>query len=51
MIGLEARRFKWTRKMKGCKFSMLPETTTAIGRQNLGFGTHFYVLGPVPDEV
>lgn len=53
MIGLEARRFKWTREDERLSnTAMLPETDDSNWETKLhGFGTQFYVLGPVPDEV
>jgi hypothetical protein len=52
-IGVEARRFTWSRENVALqKTAMLPETDDSQWEEKLhGFGTQFYVLGPVPKEV
>ena len=53
MIGPEARRFKWaweTEDLAGT--AMLPGTDDSGWKEKLnGFGTQFYVLGPIPEDV
>ncbi len=53
MIGLEARRFAWAREDEMlAKTAMLPGTDDSGWETKMhGFGTQFYVLGPVPEEV
>jgi hypothetical protein len=53
LIGLEARRFAWARENEVLsKTAMLPDTDDSKWEKKLhGFGTQFYVLGPVPAEV
>jgi len=50
MIGIEARRFSWmpeSKEMSGK--AMLPTTDDSHWEKKLhGFGTQFYVLGPIP---
>jgi hypothetical protein len=50
MIGVEARRFRWTRETATlAETAMLPTTDdTAWPTQLHGHGPQFYVLGPVP---
>ncbi len=52
-IGIEARRFAWARetaRLAGA--AMRPETDDRSWSRKLhGYGTQFYVLGPVPDDV
>jgi hypothetical protein len=52
-IGLEARRFAWTRETEAlAKTAMLPATDDSKWAKQLhGYGPQFYVLGPVPDDV
>ncbi len=49
-IGVEARRFAWARETEAlAKTALLPETDDRQWEQKLhGYGTQFYVLGPVP---
>jgi hypothetical protein len=53
MIGVEARRFSWARENDAlAKIAMLPATDDRAWERDLhGFGTQFYVLGPVPKDV
>ena len=53
MIGLEARRFRWTRETEDlAKTAMLPGTDDSSWEEKLhGFATQFYVLGPIPENV
>lgn len=53
MIGLEARSFKWARENERLsETAMLPETDDSNWVEKIhGFGTQFYVMGPVPSEV
>lgn len=53
MIGLEARRFRWTKETKDIKTgAMLPGTDDSNWEEKLhGFGTQFYALGPIPENV
>ena len=50
-IGLEARRFAWARETEAlASTAMLPGTDDRDwGRKLHGYGTQFYVLGPVPN--
>ena len=52
-IGVEARRFAWAIETKTlAKTAMLPETSDQGWDKKLhGYGTKFYVLGPVPKDV
>ena len=52
-IGLEARRFAWARETEAlAKTAMLPATDDRDWEKKLhGFGTQFYVLGPIPTNV
>lgn len=52
-IGLEARRFAWARETEAlAKAAMLPGTDDRGWEKKLhGYGTQFYVLGPVPGDV
>ena len=52
-IGLEARRFAWARETETlAKTAMLPMTDDRDWEKKLhGFGTQFYVLGPVSNDV
>ncbi len=52
-IGLEARRFAWAPETEAlAKTAMLPGTDDKNWEKKLhGFGTQFYVLGPVPTNV
>jgi hypothetical protein len=51
-IGVEARRFSWARENDALAGKgMLPETAdTSWERKQHGYGTQFYVLGPVHDK-
>jgi len=53
MIGIEARRFKWARETEDlAKTAMLPGTDDSGWEEKLhGFGTQFYILGPIPENV
>ena len=53
LIGVEARRFAWARETEGIALTaMLPATDDRAWETKLhGYGTRFYVLGPVPDDV
>jgi len=53
LIGVEARRFAWARETKAnARVAMLPATDDRAWAKKLhGYGTRFYVLGPVPGEV
>ncbi|MEN6663135.1 MAG: glycosyl hydrolase [Phycisphaerae bacterium] len=53
MIGVEARRFAWAQETEElAKTAMLPQTDDSSWARNLhGFGSQFYVLGPVPADV
>lgn len=53
LIGLEARRFAWARETGAlASTAMLPTNEDSIWDKKLhGFGTQFYVLGPVPKEI
>jgi len=53
LIGVEARRFAWARETEGiARTAMLPATDDRAWETKLhGYGTRFYVLGPVPDDV
>jgi hypothetical protein len=50
VIGIEARRFSWARETETlAKTAMLPGTDDQAWEKKLhGYGTQFYVLGPVP---
>lgn len=52
-IGVEARRFAWAVETEALgKTAMLPETSDLSWTKKLhGYGTKFYVLGPVPEDV
>lgn len=52
IIGVEARRFAWARETEAlAKTAMLPETDDKNWTRKLhGYGTQFYVLGPVPKD-
>ncbi len=52
-IGIEARRFAWAGEDETlAQTAMLPATNDSLWEQKLhGFGTQFYVLGPVPQDV
>ena len=52
VIGLEARRFAWTRETGSLtETAYLPATDDSQWEKKLhGFGTQFYVLGPVPKD-
>lgn len=52
-IGLEARRFTWTRESDAlAKTAMLPGTDDRAWQKQLhGFGPQFLVLGPLPDGI
>lgn len=52
-IGVEARRFAWAVETEDLvRTAMLPDTSDSDWTQKLhGYGTKFYVLGPVPDDV
>ena len=52
-IGVEARRFAWARETADlARTAMLPKTADrSWGRKLHGYGTQFYVLGPVPNGV
>lgn len=51
-IGLEARRFAWATETEAlARTAMLPATDDRHWERKLnGFGTQFYVLGPIPNE-
>ena len=50
MIGLEARRFAWKPEDTDNR-AMLPATDDSLWENKLhGFGTQFYILGPIPPE-
>ena len=51
-IGVEARTFQWTTETSAiAKTAMLPATSDASWKTiQHGFGTQFYVLGPLPDK-
>lgn len=53
LIGLEGRRFAWARETEAlAKTAMLPGTDDSNWDRKLhGYGTQFYVLGPVPKDV
>ena len=53
LIGLEARRFAWATETEAlAKTAMLPATDDHGWSKKLhGFGTQFYVLGPIPTDV
>jgi len=53
LIGVEARRFAWARETAGrARTAMLPETDDRRWSKKLhGYGTQFYVLGPVGNDV
>ena len=53
VIGLEGRRFAWARETEAlARTAMLPGTDDRNwGRKLHGYGTQFYVLGPVPKDV
>ena len=53
LIGVEARRFAWTSDTKElARTAMLPATDDQSWDRKLhGYGTQFYVLGPVPNDV
>jgi len=53
IIGVEARRFAWSLENDALReTAMLPETDDNRWERKLhGFGTQFYVLGPVPEDV
>ena len=53
LIGVEARRFAWTRETATlAKTAMQPATNDQAWEKKLhGYGTQFYVLGPVPADV
>ena len=53
LIGVEARRFDWTRETGDvARTAMLPATDRRAWRTKLhGYGTRFYVLGPLPGDV
>ena len=53
MIGVEARRFAWARETAEiAKTAMRPETNDQSWDKKLhGYGTQFYVLGPIPNDV
>ena len=53
IIGLEARRFAWSRETENISgTAMLPATDDSNWEKKLhGFGTQFYVLGPIPKEI
>ncbi len=53
LIGVEARRFAWACETAGlAKTAMLPQTDDRRWSRKLhGYGTQFYVLGPVPNDV
>ena len=53
LIGLEGRRLAWARETEAlAKTAMLPATDDSKWEKKLhGFGTQFYVLGPVPKEI
>ena len=52
-IGVEARRFAWVRETESdARTAMLPDTDERAWDTKLhGYGTRFYVLGPVPNDV
>ena len=52
-IGVEARRFRWAHETADlAKSAMLPGTDDSGWDEKLhGFGTQFYVLGPIPPNV
>jgi glycosyl hydrolase family 106( putative alpha-L-rhamnosidase) len=52
-IGVEARRFTWARETESiARTAMLPATDDRAWETKLhGFGTRFYALGPVADNV
>ncbi len=52
-IGVEARRFAWAIETEAlAATAMLPETSDQTWIKKLhGYGTQFYVLGPVPSDV
>jgi len=52
-IGVEARRFAWVRETETiARTAMLPATDDRSWETKLhGYGTRFYILGPVPDDV
>lgn len=51
LIGLEARRFAWAKESKDLsEIAMEPSVTDSLWNRKLyGFGTQFYILGPVPE--
>ena len=53
VIGPEARRFKWARETGDmARTAMLPGTDDSNWEEKLhGFGTQYYVLGPIPEDV
>ncbi len=53
VIGVEARRFAWARETEDvAQTAMLPATDDRAWETKLhGYGTRFYVLGPVPDDI
>jgi hypothetical protein len=53
LIGVEARRFAWARETEGiARTAMLPATDDRAWATKLhGYGTRFYVLGPMPGGV
>lgn len=53
LIGVEARRFAWTMETKAlARTAMLPTTDDQSWDRKLhGYGTQFYILGPVPSDV
>lgn len=53
IIGLEARRFKWARETaEVSKAAMFPGTDDSGWEEKQhGFGTQFYILGPIPENV
>jgi len=53
LIGVEARRFAWARETEDiARTAMLPATDDRAWETKLhGYGTRFYLLGPIPDDV
>ena len=53
VIGVEARRFSWARETEDlANTAMLPATDDRAWEKKLhGYGTQFYVLGPIPQDV
>ena len=51
MIGVEARRFNWYREDKSNNRNKITEINSSNKQKLHGYGTQFYVLGPISKDV